>query len=82
MAALDALDPISDAQLDREHDSATPLPSMSTSMRASDRRMARIRPWLGLGSRSHVPTDWEDGARFARFHHAHFPFIFLDFSFT
>ncbi|KAF8602705.1 hypothetical protein BDV93DRAFT_523809 [Ceratobasidium sp. AG-I] len=59
MAALDALDPISDAQLDREHDSATPI-STSGIPRNPDRRTAR-RPWLGLASRSLAPTESEDG---------------------
>lgn len=86
MAALDALDPVSDAQLDREHDSATPIPTMGTPIRTPDRRIARIRPWPGLGSRSLAPAEWEDGAPFTPFHAVRFSpalsifFLFLRLS--
>ena len=82
MAALNALDPISDAQLDREHDSYTPISTAGIPIRNPDRRTARIRPWLGLGSRSLAPTEWEDGAPFAPSYPIHFPLAFLNFSFT
>ncbi|KAG8714427.1 hypothetical protein FRC08_011928 [Ceratobasidium sp. 394] len=60
MAALDALDSVSESQLERErdHDPSAPLPSVSSSIRAIDRRMARVRSW-GLGS-GRLP-EWEDG---------------------
>ncbi|KAG9104591.1 hypothetical protein FRC06_001057 [Ceratobasidium sp. 370] len=60
MAALDALDSVSESQLEREreHDPSAPLPSVSSSIRTIDRRMARFRSW-GLSS-SRLP-EWGDG---------------------
>ncbi|QRW00317.1 2OG-Fe(II) oxygenase family protein [Ceratobasidium sp. AG-Ba] len=59
MAALDALDPVTDSQLERDrerdHDPSAPLPSVSSSIRSIDRRLGRFRSWLGRN------TQWEDG---------------------
>ncbi|KAG9121374.1 hypothetical protein FRC07_002691, partial [Ceratobasidium sp. 392] len=58
MATLDALESISDSQLEREreHDPSGPLPSASSSIRTLDRYMARIRAGLGNGR----APEWED----------------------
>jgi len=63
LATLDALDPITDSQLERERerdDSGAPLPSVSSSIRNIDRRTARARSWLGVGN-GRTSVEWEDG---------------------